>query len=156
MPWMRRETGIVIAFLAVGLVAAIVVLARSGSGGDTARDIGVRLDLVEDGPLQLRLGGQLWRGRTERDEDGAPDVAYVPRGAPLTIGATGRDGRRPSAVEVLIDGRVVARRRLCRASPCATSARTTLKPGRAARLGLHRVTVLARGGAPGELAPGSR
>jgi hypothetical protein len=46
------------------LVTADVLGWRLGDGGDGARDIGARLDLVDDGPFALRLGGALWNSRT--------------------------------------------------------------------------------------------
>lgn len=113
--------------------------------GGPARDIGLRLDLVEDGPLQLRLGGPLWRGRTERDEEGAPDLAYVRSGAPLAVAVTGRDGRRPTSVAVALDGRTVAHRRLCPTATCRPTERVTVTPAATVRgRGPHRVTVVAR------------
>lgn len=52
---MRLGTRIAIATVAAGLVIGIAVLTRSGSGEDAVRDLGLRLDLVEDGPLLLWL-----------------------------------------------------------------------------------------------------
>lgn len=148
---MHMDRWAIAATAAVVLVGGLVVFLRSDAGRDSTRDVGVRLDLVEDGPLQLRLGGELWRDRTERGEDDAPDVAYVPRGASLTVGVAGRDGRRPAVLSVSFDGRVITQRRLCHATSCPTVARATFEPGRSASLGRHRVTVEARGGAPGQV-----
>jgi hypothetical protein len=55
-------------------------------------------------------------------------------------------------LEVQVDGRVAARRRLCRGPTCPADALVGLTPALSARgPGLHRVTVLARGRAPGEV-----
>lgn len=139
--------------LAAAAAAAAGVVAWQLLGGDSARDVRERLDLVETSPFELRMGGPLWRDRTLRDADGARDLAYVTRDAPLEIAVTGHGGRQPRELEVQVDGRVAARRRLCRSPTCPADALVRLTPAVSARgLGLHRVTVLARGRAPGEVA----
>jgi hypothetical protein len=128
------------------LVVAAVLVWRLAGGGDTARDIGARLDLVDDGPFELRLGGALWGSRTLRDQDGAPDIAYVTGDEALTVDVTGRGGRRPAVVELRVDGAGAARRALCDAGSCPRHARLTLLAPVAERgAGPHRVTVVARG-----------
>jgi hypothetical protein len=128
------------------VVLAAVLAWRLGGGGDAARDIGVRLDLVDAGPFELRLGGPLWGSRTLRDRDGAPDVAYVTGDEALTVDVTGRGGRRPAAVEVRVDGHGAARTALCAAGACRRHARVTVVAPLAERGdGPHRVTVIARG-----------
>src|SRR3954468_9400616 len=117
----RKRLGL--ASVLVVLVTAAVLGWRLGDGGDAARDIGARLDLVDDGPFALRLGGALWDSRTLRDRDGAPDVAYVTGGEPLTVDVTGRGGRRAAAVELRVDGRLAARRAFCDAGACPRHAR---------------------------------
>jgi hypothetical protein len=133
----------------VGLCVAIAgIAAWRITRGDTVRDVGVRLDLVKEGAFRLRLGGRLWRDRTLRDQDGVPDVAYVSQDEPLVIEVTGRKGRKPVSVEVQVDGISAVRRRLCDASPCPTSAQTSVTPAvRARGPGTHRLTVIARGAA---------
>ena len=128
------------------VVTAAVLVWRLGGGGDVARDVGARLDLVDDGPFALRLGGALWDSRTLRDPDGAPDVAYVTGDEPLTVDVTGRRGRRAADVELRVDGRGAARRALCDAGACPRHARITVVAPVAERGGgRHRVTVIARG-----------
>src|SRR3954464_14813745 len=99
--------------LAAVAAAAAAVAAWQLWGGDTVRDVGLRLDLVKRGPIELRLGGPLWRDRPGRDADGAPDLAYLTGDAPLEIEVAGRNGRRLRNLEVQVDGRVVFRRSLC-------------------------------------------
>jgi hypothetical protein len=128
------------------VITAAVLVWRLGGGGDAARDIGARLDLVDDGPFALRLGGALWDSRTLRDPDGAPDVAYVTGDEPLTVDVTGRGGRRAAAVELRVDGRGAARHALCDAGVCPRHARITVVAPVAERGGgRHRVTVIVRG-----------
>ncbi|MDX6698594.1 MAG: hypothetical protein QOE65_1991 [Solirubrobacteraceae bacterium] len=123
------------------------------AAGDTVRDVGVRLDLRERGPLELRLGGPLWRDRTLRDPEGARDVAYVLRDAPLEVAIAGRDGGRPKDLVVAVDGQVAARRRLCDSAPCPAHARLTLTPAVSARgPGLHRLSLRATGTRPRDVA----
>jgi hypothetical protein len=136
------------ASVALVAVAATVLVWRLGAGGDTTRDIGARLDLVDEGPFALRLGGALWSSRTLRDQEGAPDVAYVTGDEPLIVDVAGRGGRRPATVEVRVDGRRAPRTPLCDAGACRTHARITAAPVAERGAGRHRVTVIARG-APG-------
>jgi hypothetical protein len=149
---MRPTTALVL----VAAAGAAAGVAWQLPAADTVRDVGVRLDLVEHGPLELRLGGALWDNRTLRDSDGGRDVAYVVRDAPLEVAITGREGRRLRDLVVRVDGQVVARRRLCQGATCPTRARVTLTPGvRARGQGLHKLTLLARGTRPHEAARSS-
>jgi hypothetical protein len=136
-------------------VAAVVATGAAAGGawqlaaGDTVRDVGIRLDLRERPPLELRLGGPLWSDRTLRDSEGARDVAYVLRDAPLEVTIVGRDGGRPGNLVVRVDGHVVSRRRLCHSAPCPAHARVTLTPAVGARgPGLHRLSLRATGTRP--------
>jgi hypothetical protein len=139
--------------LAAVAVAALGFVAWQLWGGDSVRDVGIRLDLVKRGPIELRLGGPLWRDRTRRDADGAPDLAYLTSDAQLEIELAGRNGRRLRNLEVQVDGRVASRRRLCTSAPCPARARVTITPPVDARgPGLHRLTVVVRGRSPGESA----
>jgi hypothetical protein len=140
----RRRLGA--ASVLVVVVAAAVLVWQLAGGGDSARDIGARLDLVDEGPFELRLGGALWASRVLLDQDGAPDVAYVSGDEALTVDVTGRGGRRPAAVDVQIDGRTATHRVLCPAGACRRHARLTLVAPVAERgAGRHRITVIARG-----------
>jgi len=130
----------------VVVVTAAVLAWRLAGGGDTAHDVVARLDLVDDGPFALRLGGALWDSRTLRDRDGAPDVAYVTGDEPLAVDVTGRGGHRPAAVDLRVDGSSAARRSLCAGGACPRHARMTVVAPVAERgAGPHRVTVIARG-----------
>ena len=130
----------------VVVVTAAVLAWRLAGGGDTAHDVVARLDLVDDGPFALRLGGALWDSRTLRDRDGAPDVAYVTGDEPLAVDVTGRGGHRPAAVDLRVDGSSAARRSLCAGGACPRHARITVVAPVAERgAGPHRVTVIARG-----------
>jgi hypothetical protein len=140
----RRHLGA--APVLVVVVTATVLAWRLGGGGDTAHDVGARLDLVDDGPFALRLGGALWDSRTVRDRDGAPDVPYVTGDEPLAVDITGRGGQRPAAVDLRVDGRSAARRGLCAGGACPRHARiTVVAPVAELGAGPHRVTVIARG-----------
>jgi hypothetical protein len=140
----RRRLGA--AAVLVVVVTAAALAWRLGGGGDTARDLGARLDLVDDGPFALRLGGALWDSRTLRDRDGAPDLAYATGDEPLTVDVTGRGGRRAAAVELRVDGRLAARRAFCDAGACPRHARITVVAPVAERgSGRHGVTVIALG-----------
>jgi hypothetical protein len=140
----------VAALVATGAAAAV---AWQLAAGDTVRDVGIRLDLVERSPLELRLGGPLWRDRTLSDSEGARDVEYVVGDAPLEVEIVARDGRRLRDLVVAVDGEVVARRRLCRRAPCPAHARVTVTPRVSARgPGRHRLTLRASGTRPRELA----
>jgi hypothetical protein len=151
----RRRLGVAASVLLAVVTAAVVAWRLSG-GGDTARDIGARLDLVDEGPFELRLGGALWESRTLLDHDGAPDIAYVAGDEALTVDITGRGGRRPAAVDVRVDGRSAARRALCDAGACPRHARLTVAAPVAERgAGPHSVTVIARGETGGDTARAS-
>jgi hypothetical protein len=130
----------------VVVVVAAVLAWRFASGSDTARDIGARLDLVDTGPFELRLGGALWDSRALLDRDGAPDVAYGTGDEALTVDVTGRGSHRAAAVDLLIDGRSAVKQALCDAGACPRHARfTVVAPLRERGAGPHRVTVIARG-----------
>lgn len=140
---------------AAAAVLALAVLAGlglwTGRGGDAVSDLAGRLDLVEPGPLELRLGGRLWNDRTTFDDEGAPDLAYVSGDEPLTVQVTTRQGHRPRSLRLTIDGRTRQHRKLCAAFGCRRPARIVLRPPlRGLRPGRHRIVVSARaaGGKP--------
>ena len=138
---MGRPAKVVVALAIV--VVAVAVLVWRLTTGDAARDIGVRLDLVEKGPFRVLLGGPLWRDRTLRDAGGARDVAYVTRDEPLLVEIVGRDANRPATLELDIDGRAAVRRRLCAPGHCPAAARATLTPPlRPGPLGSRRLTLV--------------
>jgi hypothetical protein len=95
-----------VAAAATALVAAAVLLF---SVGDTARDLGADIGLVDDPPFGIRLSGPLWLDRTLHDSEGAPDVALVTSNEPLraTVSAAGR--ARIAEVELRVDGSVQRR-----------------------------------------------
>jgi hypothetical protein len=121
-----RRSRIVLILLAAG--AGVVALVPS-LGGDAARDVTKALDLRGDPPFAIRLSGPLWRDRTLRDADGAPDLGYVTADEGLDMLARGAGHARVAEVLLRVDGRLQRRvRPPCPGRVCPTQLALALKP----------------------------
>jgi hypothetical protein len=127
---------------AVAAAAAIVL----GSGGDTARDIGARLGLLDDPPFAIRLSGPLWRDRILHDSEGAPDVALVTRNEPLVAAVVAPGRSQIAEVELRVDGRLQRRVKLdCPGGRCPDTLSVSFLPRLDPQAGGRRhVEVVAR------------
>jgi hypothetical protein len=120
---------ILLALLTGGIAGVAVLVLWSGPGRDAERDIAKSLDPAADPPFTFRLSGPLWRDRTLKSEDGAPDHGYVTGDERLDVFVRGANGTPAAAAELLVDGRLQQRvRPPCPQRRCPTSLRLALRP----------------------------
>jgi hypothetical protein len=121
-----RRTHILLTLPTAGVLVAVLLLS---SGGDTSHDVAEFLDLRGDPPFAIRLSGPLWRDRTLRSEDGAPEIGYVTGDERLDVLVTGVGHARVAEAELRVDGRL-QRRVLppCPRKVCPTRLSLVLRP----------------------------
>lgn len=116
------------------VLGAVLVAARST---DPASDLG----LSGEPRVTLSLGGPLWDLRTQIDRDGAPDVGFLVRDAPVSVVARARERSGVRSVELRVDGRLAARRSFACGGACPPRVQATFVPRLAGRPGPRGLTV---------------
>jgi hypothetical protein len=122
-----RRFHIFLVLLTAGAVVVVALMLLPG--GDTERDVTKFLDLRNDPPFAIHLSGPLWRDRTLRSEDGAPEVGYVTGDERLDVLVAGTGHERVAEVELRVDGRLQRRvRPPCPGKVCPTQLAVVLRP----------------------------
>jgi hypothetical protein len=137
---LRRSPRLVAGALALAAVAAAAVLLwwpwRS-----VTEDAG----LAPERPFVAHLGGPLYAARTLRDQDGAPDVAYLDADVPLHVRVRATlAGTGIPRVDLLVDGRLAGAHVVpCGRRGCPRSVAARFTPALLARgVGSHRMQVV--------------
>jgi hypothetical protein len=140
----RRRASLALA-VALLAVAAVALAVPGGPAGGISGAAVTLVELDDDPPFRIALGGPLWQDRTLQDGD-AQDFAQVVADRPLEVEVRGSARVRVAEVELRVDGRRQQRvKPPCDQGRCPSSLRLTLTPRlRQLDPGDHRVEVVAR------------